>query len=181
MAPPPPLWISLHQNCLRQKVKGHTCHLRDRYLRDSMCAVSRVVPALVWCWATVTDAGPTLSQPWILSCSRRTCPLCIKHTYFIFIIILLIEPMVFQCWASVVDDGSTLKQHWFIRLLYQWLFDVGPASQMMAQHWTNRGSFLVSANTIQSANVGLLLGHSLGRWPNINGTLTGCIVFGWSF
>ena len=75
-----------------------------------------------------------------------------------------VEPMLVQCWASVADYGPTLNQHCFIvssllwdrffkgeylfaevilRLLssrLQCWFEVGPASNTMAQHWINFNS-----------------------------------------
>ena len=39
------------------------------------------------------------------------------------------------------------------------------------------GNFSIPASTIHRANVGLMLGHRLRRWPNIKPTLAQCIVF----
>ena len=72
-------------------------------------------------------------------------------------------------------------------------FDVGPASLMMGQHWTNTCSMshlcwgpspdwvtawdnAVPANTRHWTNAGLLLAQHLRHWPNISPALVQCLV-----
>ena len=68
---------------------------------------------------------------------------------------------VHQCWLNIGLLSSTLNQHWH---------SIGCRCVDARELWHH-------ANTRRSSNVGLMLGHRLRRWPNIDPPFGKRLVF----
>ena len=107
---------------------------------------------LVWCWATVCDAGRTLDQHWV----KDSCLLAIWHNSY--------QPIRK---LNLLSSRPANTRH---------RYNVGLPSATLAQHYDNIVLTGYPANTRHWDSVGLLLGQRRRRWTNIKPTLAQCIV-----
>ena len=85
------------------------CRKREQYYPRLMTNVALpskqtrdADPMLVYCWASVEDAGPTLNQRWV----NISCWLNVAQTIYIYKLGLDPFLLLTQCWANVGGAAS---------------------------------------------------------------------------
>ena len=104
---------------LRRISKQASTYKTDVYLSELLPGNTSNDPVLVWCWASVCEAGPTPNQHWLnVSCSQGWWDPCFPDE-------AVISRQITRC----IDQ-----------MLAQFRHNAGTSSTTLAQHQTSSGS-----------------------------------------